>query len=133
MGNRAVVCFDSFDENSIGVYFHWNGGRDSIESILKATREVMGGRLGDSSYGMARFVQVAGTALPGNTSLGLGQCKTLDTDNYDNGTYVVDSETMEITNRLYFKGTEQNEYDVDEFAAQIVAAIKAAEKKYGED
>lgn len=34
MGNRAVITIyqknliDNFSENEIGVYLHWNGGRD---------------------------------------------------------------------------------------------------------
>ena len=32
MGNRAVITTRSKD---IGVYLHWNGGRDSVEAFLK--------------------------------------------------------------------------------------------------
>ena len=34
MGNRAVITKDR-DLNGIGVYLHWNGGRDSVK-VLKA-------------------------------------------------------------------------------------------------
>jgi len=127
MGNRAVICFDEYNDEAIGIYLHWNGGRDSVESFLEATRRVMGDRLGDEQYNRARLMQVIGTAIPGNLSFGLAQCKNLDTDNYDNGTYVVDSATMTITQRLFYSGPEQNEYDVNEFATVIVEAIKAGE------
>jgi len=52
MGNRAVVVFDEFkpESEAAAIYLHWNGGRDSIEGYLKATRILMGGRLGDGAY-----------------------------------------------------------------------------------
>lgn len=39
MGNKAVITTDrdSLDvakSNEIGVYLHWNGGRDSVEAFL---------------------------------------------------------------------------------------------------
>ena len=33
MGNRAVITKDR-DLYGIGVYLHWNGGRDSVEAFL---------------------------------------------------------------------------------------------------
>ena len=126
MGNRAVVTFDEYDPNGFGVYLHWNGGRDSIEGLLEATKRIMVGRMGDRSYAQARFVQAATTLIPGNLSIGLGKCKDLDCDNYDNGLYVVDSATLEIKNRMFFEGEEQLNYDRDEFADEIVKAIHAS-------
>ncbi len=126
MGNRAVICFDQYDDEAIGIYLHWNGGRDSIESFLKATRKVMGGRLGDKSYARARLMVCIGMAIPGNLSYGVGKCKELDCDNFDNGVYVIDSATMTIKERLFYSGEEQNEYDTDEFAAEILKALKLA-------
>lgn len=32
MGNRAVI---TTSERKVGVYLHWNGGRDTIEPLLK--------------------------------------------------------------------------------------------------
>jgi len=128
MGNRAVLCFDEYNDEAIGIYLHWNGGRDSVEAFLKATREVMQDRLPDEQYARARLMQVIGTAIPGNLSFGLGQCKNLDCDNYDNGTYVIDSETMTIKDRLFFDHEEQAHHDVDEFAKVIVDAITASAK-----
>ena len=127
MGNRAVICFDEYNDDAIGIYLHWNGGRDSVESFLKATREVMGERLGDTQYARARLMVCIGMAIPGNLSFGLGKCKELDCNNFNNGVYVIDSETMTIKERLFFDGTEQDEYDTDEFAGEILKALKAAE------
>ena len=37
MGNRAVITTQEYITNpdAIGVYLHWNGGRDSVEAFLK--------------------------------------------------------------------------------------------------
>ena len=32
MGNRAVI---TTKERKIGLYLHWNGGRDTVEPLLK--------------------------------------------------------------------------------------------------
>jgi len=128
MGNRAVICFDDYHENAIGIYLHWNGGRDSVEAVLQATREIMGGRMGDETYARARLIQAISMVLPGNMSFGLGFCKELDCDNYDNGTYVIDSATMTIKERLFFTGEEQMEYDRDEMVASIMKCVNAAAK-----
>ena len=40
MGNRAVITAfndkfeNNYDKNGIGIYLHWNGGRDSIRGIF---------------------------------------------------------------------------------------------------
>ena len=127
MGNRAVVCFDKYDDKSIGYYLHWNGGRDSVESFLEATRSIMGDRLGDKSYARARLAQVIGTFIAGNLSFGIDLCENLDCDNGDNGTYIVDSKTLKITGRKFHSGPEQKEYDVKEFAGSILKQVKAAQ------
>ena len=118
MGNRAVICITekkSYDENAIGIYLHWNGGRDSVEGFLGIAKKVMESRGQDSQYAALRLVQVIGNVMGGNLSAGLDICKNLDADNYDNGVYLVSPKTLEITGREFFKGTEQQEYDLQEF------------------
>ena len=35
MGNSALIMTkDGFEKGGIGLYLHWNGGRDSVESFL---------------------------------------------------------------------------------------------------
>ena len=126
MGNRAVITFDQYDPNNIGLYLHWNGGRDSVEGFLQATRELMQGRLGDRAYGKARLTQVIGTFMGGNLSFGMDLCKNLDCDNYDNGVYIVDSATMEIIGREFKPGIEQDSYKPDEIAEYIKRKLDAA-------
>ena len=42
MGNRAVIGFEQDkkrDKKSVGIYLHWNGGRDSVEGFLKVAKD----------------------------------------------------------------------------------------------
>ena len=134
MGNRAVISFDSATNASgLAIYVHWNGGRDSIQAFLKATRILMGagGRTGDTSYGKARFIQVVGLNFPGALSFGVGTLKEFGGWNCDNGLYVIDSATMTIKDRKYDDFyedrtfTEQAEHDLNEFTNELIKVINA--------
>lgn len=132
MGNRAIISFDSADHRGIAVYVHWNGGRDSIEAFLKATRILMGtdGHTGDTAYGKARFIQVVGLNFPGALSFGVGTVKEFDGWNCDNGLYIIDSKTMTIKARKFddYNTTtfvEQEEYDLNEFTNELIKVINA--------
>ena len=122
MGNRAVITNKTEsksykDSEQIGVYLHWNGGRDSVEAFLKYC-DLKGYRSpSNDSYGWARLTQVIANYFGGSTSLGLDQCKKLDCDNYDNGVYLIKG--WEIIGREYHKGTEQKEYKLFEMLLDI--------------
>jgi hypothetical protein len=132
MGNRAVVCFDEFNDNAIGIYLHWNGGRDSIEGFLLAARTIMDGRMPDEQYARARLIQVMTTFFPGNLSIGVARCCELDCNNGDNGLYVVSSETLEIVGRHYAREDEQLEYEPQDIADQILKGLTASSEAQGE-
>lgn len=106
MGNRAVICLkdnnkeDKINDDDLGIYLHWHGSEDDVQHFLDLTKSLMSDRLGDTDYGKARLVGVIHEQIEGNLSLGLDKCKYLDTENFDNGTYIVDCSTMEITNRV---------------------------------
>ena len=89
MGNRAVVTFETKPtSNSVGVYLHWNGGKESIVPFVKAL-DRYGVRDGqDGTYQLARFIQLIGNFFGGTLSLGVGNLRKLDI-NGDNGLYVV--------------------------------------------
>ena len=111
MGNRAVIAFEN-KPDAVGIYLHWNGGRDSVERFLEAGKGVC--RLGDPPYAMARLVQLIGQFFGGNCSVGVDVISKLDCDNGDNGLYIVDSGSFKIIDRLYVPGSEQQGYDVAE-------------------
>lgn len=122
MGNRAVITTlpngNKDYSNQIGVYLHWNGGRDSIEGFLKYC-ELRGFRSpSEDSYGMARLTQVIANFFgKDGLSIGVDKCNSLDCDNYDNGVYLIKG--WQIADRDHFKGTEQKEYPLIEMVKEI--------------
>lgn len=109
MGNRAVI---TTREKKIGVYLHWNGGRDSIEGFLIYCK-LKGYRSPEKdNYGWARLCQVIGNFFGGEYSVGIDLYDRLDTDNGDNGVYII--ENWEIVDREFFEGEEQDVYNLDE-------------------
>ena len=121
MGNRAVITaskeIDIQKSKDIGIYLHWNGGRDSVEAFLKYC-ELKGYREPDKdNYGWARLCQVIGNFFGGTASVGIDNCCNLDCDNYDNGVYII--EGWKIVGRKYHSGAEQNNYDLAEMLIGI--------------
>jgi len=86
MGNRAVICTE---DKTLGVYVHWNGGRSSVEAFLLYCK-LKGYRCPENDcYGWARLCQVIGNFFGGEYSVGIDRYDRLDTDNGDNGTYII--------------------------------------------
>lgn len=116
MGNRAVIT-TSNNSNEIGVYLHWNGGRDSVQAFLKYCK-LKGYRPPEyDDYGWARLCQVIGNFFGGSTSIGINTCRCLDCNNGDNGVYIIKG--WEIVGRKYFEGNEQSGYDLQEMVIAI--------------
>lgn len=120
MGNRAII--KPVDKN-IGVYLHWNGGRDSVEAFLKYCElrgfRSFGGKHADG-YGIARFVQVVSNFFEG--SLCIGICTGIEETEecakwIDNGIYVIDG--WNIVKRIPEYIIEQNDYDLQEMLLSI--------------
>ena len=113
MGNRAVIQMQGVDT---GIYLHWNGGADTVEPLLEVAREY--GLRGDD-YGIARLTQMMGNLFGGTLSIGVENVEKLDTNNGDNGTYVIDK-NFRIVERLHFRGdSEQRVYDFQEMKKAI--------------
>lgn len=114
MGNRAVITTEHKD---LGVYVHWNGGRDSVEAFLKYC-ELKGYPSPENDcYGWARLCQVIGNFFGGGTSLGIGNYENLDTNNWDNGVYII--KKWKIIGREYNNKEEQYNYDLEDMLEQI--------------
>ena len=117
MGNRAVITTKA---KEIGVYLHWNGGRDSVEGFLEYCKRAGFRGLDEDSYGFARLVQVVANFFgAGGLSVGVAPFKSLDCDNGDNGVYIVKG--WEIVGREFAPPVESKEYNLEEFVAQIGA------------
>ena len=123
MGNRAII---KPVDKDIGVYLHWNGGRDSVRAFLKYC-ELKGYRApSDDNYGWARLCQVIGNFFGGSTSLGIDTVNNLDCNNWDNGVYLI--EGWEIVGRMYFDGEEQDYYDLVEMLNGINDQMPESER-----
>ena len=117
MGNRAVITTEA---KQVGVYLHWNGGRDSVEGFL-AYCKAKGHRPPDQDcYGFARLCQVIGNFFGGTTSLGIDRYENLDTDNGDNGVYIIKG--WEIVGREHYNGKEQTNFKLEDMLKEIAQA-----------
>ncbi|WP_314009721.1 hypothetical protein [Cryptobacterium curtum] len=126
MGNRCVI---TTPQRKVGLYLHWNGGRDTVEPLLRYC-ELKGYRPPSSDeYGWARLCQVMGNFFGGTTSIGIGAYTTDERmDPVDNGIYVVDG--WEIVDRvgLYDGFSEQEEYGFDEMLRAFDEAMPEGER-----
>lgn len=109
MGNRAVITTEAKD---LGVYLHWNGGRDSVEAFLLYCK-LKGYRCPENdNYGWARLCQVIGNFFRDGLSVGIDRYDKLDTDNGDNGVYII--KDWQIIGREFYDGPEQDSYTLEE-------------------
>lgn len=129
MRNRAVITTKEgyiIQESNLGVYLHWNGGRDSVEAFLKYC-ELKGFRSPENDcYGWARLCQVIGNFFGGGNSVGIDVVEKLDCNNWDNGVYII--ENWQIVDRKFFEGREQQAYSMKEMLLAIDAAQPKAEQ-----
>ena len=126
MGNRAVITKNM---DGIGIYLHWNGGRDSVEAFLEYCKRRKFRT--DDDYGMARLTQVIANYFGGDLSIGIDLCRNLDCDNWDNGVYIIDDQ-FNIVDRLFFEGNEQRQYDLEEMIRDIDKAQPENDRLYKE-
>ena len=124
MGNRCLIAFKEKEskkkkEEVPCIYLHWNGGRDSVETFLDATKR-LGVRTNDQSYGMARMTQIISNYLGGTLSIGISNVGDWDLDFLDNGVYWVDGLEIYDRTNTYDGFEEQKEYDHEEMVKEII-------------
>ena len=129
MGNRAVITTEigwNCPTHYLGVYLHWNGGRDSVQAFLTYCK-LKGYRTPESdNYGWARLCQVIGNYFGGKGSVGIDIVSALDTDNWDNGVYII--KDWEIIGRQYMRNPEQNNYPLLDMLQEINKAQPEKER-----
>lgn len=69
------------------------------------------------NYGWASLTQVISNFFGNGMSVGVDTLWHLDCDNYDNGVYII--EDWKIVDRVYMRGGEQDEYDLNEMLIAI--------------
>lgn len=129
MGNRAII---TTPEREIGLYLHWNGGRDTVEPLLRYC-ELKGYRPPSADgYGWARLAQVVGNFFGGTCSVGIETYTTdEEMDPGDNGIYVI--EGWRIVGRVhpYEDFEEQDEYCFDEMLRAFDESMPEEERLGG--
>ena len=127
MGNRAIIqTEESYENEGIGVYLHWNGGYDSVSAFLKYC-ELKGYRSPDTdSYGWARLCQVIGNYFGGSLSLGIDNFSKDAGEWQDNGTYIIKG--WQIVDRKFYDYEEQNNYDLVDMLRDIDKAQPKCER-----
>lgn len=124
MGNRAVITFTNH-ATSPCIYLHWNGGRASVEGFLKAAQqlELLPSKFNHESEFLDKFAElIAERFFDCKVGMTVYREKygTSDTDNYDNGVYVIDQK-LAIIGRLYFRNSEEiDQNKTDEICKSIV-------------
>lgn len=115
MGNRALL---KARNQEIGIYLHWNGGRDSVEAFL-AYALISGVRTAyaDHEYHIASLSKIIGNFFS-DLSIGIGVF------NYksfyeDNGVYVYDEDGFNIIERINPPDQEQYNHDFFELMKEI--------------
>lgn len=127
MGNRAVITTrENFNNNGIGIYLHWNGGRDSVEAFLKYCELKQYRTPDNDNYGWARLCQVIGNFFGGTNSIGIDVVGNLDCNNHDNGVYII--KDWKIVGREYFDGAEQNNYKLEDMLIDIDESMPKEEQ-----
>lgn len=105
MGNRCVILNK---DKTKGIYQHWNGGRDSIEPLLKVAKEEY--ELNKDGFDFEPFSAI----LEVSKRVFGGELLTLDSyENIkvgDNGIYVVNHK-FRIIGREDFSGEEQDSHN----------------------
>lgn len=125
MGNRAVITSKDTKYNRgkcrLGIYVHWNGGRDSVNAFLAyAKAKGVRGIESDESYCISRLAQIIGNYFGGTTSVGVEVLHPQDIKErcgswyLDNGVYFIDDDF-----KIVEGNTESEGYDLQKFLQQI--------------
>ena len=139
MGNRAVI---TTPDKELALYLHWNGGRDTVEPLLRYC-ELQGYRPPSSdNYGWARIAQVMCNFFGGSTSVGVDRFKNLG-DQGDNGVYIIDGWKIVGRREVSYdedwnvngwhdipESREQREYDFDEMLRSFDEAMPETPVSY---
>lgn len=126
MGNRAVI---TTPERKIGLYLHWNGGRDTIDPLLRYCELKSYRAPSQNDYGWARLCQMMGNFFGDTSSIGIGVYTDDERMNSgDNGIYIIDG--WKIVDRIlpYESFIEQHCYDPDDMIVALDRSMPQTER-----
>ena len=113
MGNRAVIVFRQPSASTPAIYLHWNGGLASVLGFLAAAREL----------DIHTLVDFEGLIKRWMSSVYLETYGKADTDNGDNGVYIINPASLTIAGRLFAPNEEEvNPEKTEEITKLVLAA-----------
>ena len=130
MGNRAIITTENGwknKKNNLGVYLHWNGGRDSVEGFLTycKLKGYTSPEVGECRNWVG-LIQVIANFFGDGGSLEVNTVNRLPSSVGDNGVYII--KDWEIIDRKEFDGREQREYELLDFLELIDSKMPEEEK-----
>ena len=135
MGNRAIITTENGwkdKKNNLGVYLHWNGGRDSIEGFLTycKLKGYTSPEVGNCDYWIG-LIQVIANFFGDGSSLEVNTVNRLPSSKGDNGVYII--KDWEIIDRKEFDPRTQKEQRVYELLdfLELIDSIMPEEEKLG--
>ncbi len=116
MGNRAVI---TTEDKKIGVYLHWHGSIEYVNAFLNYCKDKKFVCPSEDNYGWASLIKVvANTVGQKGTSVGVDVYENLDTNNGDNGVYII--KNWEIVGREFARDDEELEGFDEHFYDRIL-------------
>lgn len=117
MGNRAVIVFSRPTKSTPAIYLHWNGGLASVLGFTAAAKQLGIHNLTDFAAMIKRWMSSVYLEPYGET----------DTDNGDNGVYVLDPDSLDIVGRQFACAEEEvNPQKTAEVARLVLEAQQTA-------
>lgn len=116
MGNRAVITTNE-NLNELGIYLHWHGSRNQVESFLTYCKLKGYRKPEDDSYGWVMLASVIANYIGTGISCDIGIANKLDYDNWDNGVYII--KDWLICGRMYYDSDEQLDYSLKQMLKDI--------------
>lgn len=131
MGNRAVLTFSN-TPSAPCIYLHWNGGRASVEGFMGAARALGYHERGYSAPQLIdALAELIATHFFGvevnKVHVYVERFGEADTDNWDNGTYILNEKDLQVIGRMFFKGQEEWDQDkTTQIMHHIVGSVGAS-------
>ena len=125
MGNRAVIT-QSTASNAPCIYLHWNGGADSVKGFLAVAKnfDITGSPTEQMDILAELLAKHFFNCEVNQKTVYRQEYGSSDTDNYDNGVYLIDSK-WDLVDRLYKRYPEQKQWDSKEIAQEILKNVLA--------
>lgn len=126
MGNRAVI---TTEDRRIGVYLHWNGGRDSVEPLLAFCKAAGYEPPEHDGSGWAHLCTVMCCFFKRVGTVTVDTLDKLDTQG-DNGVYIIEGWEIIDRENLYDGYEEQEFHDfatmLEEYNEELPERLKLA-------